>query len=122
MEFSRLDDESVSKESGDLVVPLIGVKITDRSDGPETTVVEFHLDDNNRAFAAVGKETMLAETTLEDGVESDHPYANQLGNKYGVSMPAESKLFNPEDGVRFLIAFMSEQKGNQYSGTYPIEG
>ena len=101
---------------------LIGVRFTSRSDGPEKTVSEFRLDSNdpNRVVMVLGQDLSIADY-LEEGVESDPPYVNELGEKYGVQMPSEPHRFTAKDGIKFLIALMSRLKGNAYGGTYPIE-
>jgi hypothetical protein len=105
---------------------LVGVRFTRRgadSDG-EVPFAEFRLDpaDSSKVEPILGQGTVLVDDIVERGIRTgpDARFAQEIGRRYGIDMPVDSRTFTFDDGSVFLVALLAVHKGGPYSGVYPL--
>jgi hypothetical protein len=104
---------------------LIAVEVWERDDeGVPRLGMEFRLDSANqgRALLSIGRGNEQAERWMREGITLPFTAlqtAAKIGAEEGVSipepLPGDKVTFTPADGIRFLIAILSElERDNGY--------
>lgn len=97
---------------------LVGVRIVDARSGE--TLAEYRLI-GGRAVAVSGGDRFIC-VLPEMGVWLTGPYmliAREIGRKLGIDMDREAP-YTPEDGAKYLVAFMAERTNHKGTRSEPI--